>query len=79
MSWDLGKTCQLTYAVIDYGLGGRIWDVLLSTFSHKLLKVRSSTEARSYVLLSMSHYLFPLPIADCKRSLLATILCIYTT
>ena len=43
MSWDLGKTCQLTYAVIDYGLGKQIWDVLLSTFSHKLLKVRSST------------------------------------
>lgn len=33
MPWDLGKTCQLTYAVIDYRLGKRIWDVLLSTFS----------------------------------------------
>ena len=33
----------------------------------------------SYDSLPISYYLFPLPIADCKRSLLNTISCIYTT
>ena len=68
MSWDLGKTCQLTYAVIDYGLGKQIWDVLLSTFSHKLLKVRSSivSDYRGSLVCFTIYVSLPISITYCR-------------